>query len=220
MRLAVFLGRNVGDWPLAEAINYLHDDSSREIARDVQNDSRFLSTVYPDINTIDLLKKPLVDAAWSIDGSVALSESVMYAIVRRESSFYAGAISTRGAIGLFQVLPATFDGTKACWKGTGNNERIMASSYLFDPTHNVAFWSCWVQTEKGLRPNTADDIPQMLVSHNAGRGNLARWMDEWKGRRIERDLELQVDTYRFPATQLFVRSVLADIAITSASGIF
>lgn len=220
MRLSGFLGRSVGDWPLAEAINYFRDDTPRQIVHDVQNDDRYLSTVYPDVNTIDFLRKPLADAAWSIDGSVALSESLMYAIVRRESSFYAGAISARGAIGLFQVLPATFIGTKACWKGIGNNERAIASSYLFDPIRNIAFWSCWVGTEKGLRPNTADDVPRTLVMHNAGRGNLARWMEGWKGRPIEQDLELQIDTYRFPATQLFVRSVLADVAITSASGIF
>ena len=45
-------------------------------------------------------------------------------------------------------------------------------------------------------------------------------MKTWKGRAIERDLELQIDTYRFPATSVFVRHVLSDVAIADAGGLF
>ncbi len=60
----------------------------------------------------------------------------------------------------------------------------------------------------------------MLVKHLAGIGTLGIWMKSWQGRTLEHDLELQIDTYRFPAAQFFVRTVLADTSIADASGIF
>jgi hypothetical protein len=60
----------------------------------------------------------------------------------------------------------------------------------------------------------------MLVQHHAGRGNLLAWQKGWKGRAIESDLELQIESFRFPATRLFVQRTLTDAAIVDASGLF
>lgn len=42
---------------------------------------------------------PLANAAWLIDGSDALSQSLMYAVIRSESKFYPKAISPNGSLG-------------------------------------------------------------------------------------------------------------------------
>lgn len=217
LRLAGFLGRNVGDWPIAIAMTLVRVNASHRRVSELQNDPRFLATVYPGLDVLDTLKEPLADAAWQIDGSPAPSQSLMYAIIRHESGYYSGAISPVGALGLFQIMPSTFDTRADCWKRE-KGDKPTAASYLFDPARNIRFWSCWVGKE--FEPKTRESIPQALLRHHAGAGNVGEWMRSWKGRAIEHDLELQIDTLRFPATQVFFRSVLADVAIVDASGIF
>jgi hypothetical protein len=115
-------------------------------------------------------------------------------------------------------MPETFENRKDCWKRRAPSERPTPTSYLFDPGRNTQFWSCWVRKE--FEPKSRDDIALMLVRHQAGTDNLNKWRGAWKGRAIENDLELQIDTLRFPATQVFVRNVLIDIAIADAAGLF
>ena len=218
LRLAGFLGRKLGDWPLAIAMTFVRADAPHRGIMELQNDPRFLATVYPGIDVLDTMKKPLADAAWQIDGSTALSESVMYAVIRNESRYYPGAISGVGALGLFQIMPSTFEGRTDCWKLREQGEKPTPTSYLFDPVRNTQFWSCWVKKE--FEPKTRDSIALMLVNHHAGPGDLSEWKRNWKGRAIERDPELQIDTFRKPATQVFVRYVLTDVAIVDASGFF
>lgn len=218
LRLAGFLGRKLGDWPVAIAMTFVRSDAPHGRIVELQNDPRFLATVYPGVDVVATLREPLADAAWPLDDSTALSESLMYAVIRRESSYYSGAISAVGALGLFQIMPDTFTGRRDCWKLREEGEQPTPTSYLFDPVRNTQFWSCWVQKE--FAPKTRDAIALMLAKHHAGSANVGEWMKSWKGRAIERDLELQIDTFRFPATQTFVRYVLADVAIVDASGLF
>jgi len=218
LRLAGFLGRKLGDWPTALAMTFIRDDAPHGRITELQNDPRFLATAYPGLDDLGALKEALADAAWPIDGSTALSESLMYGVIRRESAYYAGAISAVGALGLFQIMPLTFERRPECWTASTPGQSPRPTSYLFDPVRNTQFWSCWVRKE--FDPRTRDGIALMLVNHHAGSGNLGAWMKAWKGRAIERDLELQIDTYRFPATSVFVRYVLSDVAIADAGGLF
>jgi TolA-binding protein len=218
LRLAGFLGRECGDWPTAIAMTNVRGKAYRRQIPELQNDPRFLATFYPDINVLGTLKEALADAAWQIDGSTTLSESLMYGVIRQESAYYSGAISSVGALGLFQIMPDTFEGRPECWIPGTTGRNPTPASYLFDPVRNTKFWSCWVRKE--FDPGTRDGIVLMLARHHAGTGNLRAWMENWKGRAIEHDLELQVETYRFPATSLFVRYVLNDVAVADAGGFF
>lgn len=218
LRLAGFLGRKCGDWPTAIAMTNVRDKASHRHITELQNDPRFLATVYPDINALGALKESLADAAWQIDGSTMLSESLMYGVIRQESAYYSGAISTAGALGLFQIMPLTFEGRPKCWIPPTTGRKPTPSSYLFDPVRNTKFWSCWVRTE--FDPRTRDGIVLMLARHHAGTENVREWMETWKERAIEHDLELQVETYRFRATTVFVRYVLSDVAVAEAAGFF
>jgi TolA-binding protein len=214
LRLSGFFSKKMGDWPTAISMVLIRGDAPHQRITKLQNDKRFLATVYPGIDDLHALKQPLTDAAWEIDGSVALSKSLMYAVIRNESCFYPGAISLVGALGLFQIMPSTFEGMKECWELRGPDEKPTATSYLFNPARSIQFWSCWLKKE--FKPYTRDSIALMLVKHHAGTGNLNEWMNDWKGRTFEHDLEMQIDTYRFPATQHFVRHVLTDVTIASS----
>ena len=113
-------------------------------------------------------------------------------------------------------MPPTFKGVAAkCRQGADPNR---PEAFLFDALRSATFWSCWVQHE--FRPESRDDLALMLVKHQAGAGNLSNWRDSWKDGPIEKDVELQIETMRFPATRNFVRKVLADITIVEAAGLF
>jgi hypothetical protein len=184
----------------------------------MQNDPRYLATVYPRDDVLPMLKVALAESSWPIDGSSALSQSLMYSVIRRESAYYPSAISVAGAIGLFQIMPATFNGRKDCWKPTPAGMPPTPASVLFDPDRNTRFWSCWVGKE--FQPKKRDEIAMMLVRHHAGGGNLNEWRKGWKGRAIENDLELQIDCLRYPATRLFVQHVLTDLTIVDSAAWF
>lgn len=218
LRLAGFIGRQLRDWPVAMAMLTIRGDRFHPRVAELHNDPRFLATAYPGVDVLDALKEPFTREAWVIEDSATLSASVMYAVARRESGYFPGAISEVGALGLFQIMPLTFAGRSDCWRAREDGRKPTAASYLFDAARNTQFWSCWVRKEFPLR--SRDEMVPMLVKHHAGVGHFIEWHKGWTGRPIERDLELQIDTFRFRATQLFVRQVLSDVAIVEASGLF
>ena len=142
----------------------------------------------------------------------------MYALMRHESHFYPYAISSVGALGLFQIMPDTFKDEKDCWKLREHGPEPRPESYLFNPVLNTQFWACWVK--KNIEYKTRYSIVLIVVKHNAGPGTLGELRTDWKRRAIDNDLELQIDTLPYPATQRLVRNVLADVAIVDASGLF
>jgi len=217
LRLATLFGNRMGDWTTAISMTFASGISYQRTS-ELQHDARYLRAVYPDIDKVSDIETPLRQAAWNIDGSGELSESLMYAVIRRESAFFSGAISSVGALGLFQVMPYTFNARPDCWKMWNRTSDPTPPAYLFNPARNIQFWSCWVGKE--FRPDTGSEIAEMLVKHHAGAGNLHEWKRTWKGRIMENDLEMQIDTYRFAATQLFVRNVLTDMILVDASNIF
>ena len=218
LRLSGFLGQHLTDWPLAIAMTEMRDAAPHRLLTDLQTHDRYLATAYPKVGRVGQLADILPAAAWEMEDSDSLALSLMYAIIRRESSYFPGAISPAGALGLFQVMPRTFEEKPACWSVDDGSPIPTPTSNLFDPARNVAFWSCLAQSE--FRPEGRGDIPVLLLKHHAGAGHLAEWSRRWEGRQLEADLEMQIEFYRFPATRAFIRHVLSDLAIIDASGMF
>ena len=214
--LAGFLGFKVRDWPTAIAIASPKSGSSHELIQRLQNDSRYLATSFPNGSSIKTVDQALANAAWFIDRSNTLSQSLMYGVTREESYFYPGAISEVGALGLFQIMPATFRGS-SCPRDE-NVDKSKPTPYLFDPDKNANFWSCWAQTD--LAPVNRKEIATVMVKHNAGGAVFSAWRKEWLKAGIDNDLELQIDTYRFPATSAFVHYALRDVVVADAVGMF
>ncbi len=217
LRLAGFLGRKFGDWPTAISMTDVRGADARQRLTDLQKNPHFLATAYPSVEVLNTLKEPLTGTAWQIDGSTALCQSLMYALIRHESRYYSGAISPAGALGLFQILPGTFNDSKDCRPG-GHGKQPTAESYLFDPVLNARFWSCWM--ERNITDRTRDSIAPIVILSNAGARTLREWRRNWEKRAIGPDLELQLDTLRYPETSKLVREVLADAAIADAGGFF
>lgn len=89
-----------------------------------------------------------------------LNPALLEAVARAESAFDPRAVSSRGARGLMQLMPAT-----------GSRFGI-APRDLFDPEKNVdagARYLAW------LADRFEDDLPRVLAGYNAGEGTVARF---------------------------------------------
>ncbi|MCY3929676.1 MAG: lytic transglycosylase domain-containing protein [Acidobacteria bacterium] len=84
-----------------------------------------------------------------------LNPDLLAALARAESAYDPGAVSSKGARGLLQLMPATA-------------ERFgVAARELYDPARNVlaaARYLTW------LRRRFEDDLPRVLAGYNAGEG--------------------------------------------------
>lgn len=217
LRLAGLLGHKLQDWPTAAEVTSVPVAAPRERRAALQADARYLATVYPDPLHLPMLnlKASLARAAWPMRGSTALSQSVLYALIREESHFYAGAISPVGALGLLQMMPGTFAQLDKESKLLEQSGAASDVEFLLDPQQNIATTAGWWKTEFGQ-----DDLPGLVMKHNAGAPSVSKWTSYWVRMGCQDDLEYRVETVRFPETRNFLRAVLQDTAIVDAAGFF
>ena len=191
-------------------------DSERVNA--LQRDPGFLATAYPPPSALASLAPLFESNAWPIQGSKVLSESLMYALVREESRFYPKAISSVGALGLFQIMPRNLHDARRLHKWALLDGPRPDREYLLGAERNVAFWSNWMQTEHNL--SKSNDIVRVLMNHQAGSGNVDRWVEFWRTLGVAGDIEYEIETADFPATRSFLRWTLRNLSIVDASGMF
>ena len=93
------------------------------------------------------------------------------AVMRQESGFDATAYSSKGAIGLMQVMP----GTGEQWaRATGRAGFSRAA--LWDPRTNIEAGT-WVLAQALERWQMHDDpVPFALAEYNAGAGRVPKWL--------------------------------------------
>ena len=187
---------------------------------DLHRDPRYVATIYPDpakLKTLSL-EQPLARAAWPIEGSGGLSQSLMYAVIRHESRFYPGAISPVGAMGLFQFMPYVFRSLDRRWSLLENSGARSDVEYLLEPGNSIQLWARWVNAEIGFQQRNG--FAMALMKHQAGSGNVRSWRRYWEKLGPEDDIEYRIETARFNVTRNFVRRTLQDIAIVEATGFF
>jgi soluble lytic murein transglycosylase-like protein len=107
-----------------------------------------------------------------------VSPLLIRAVIDAESNFDAKAVSSRGAIGLMQLLPATA-------KRFGANDP-------FDPQQNVAAGTAYL---KWLMTFFEDDLELVLAGYNAGEQAVVR-----AGRRVPQYAETQAYVKRVMAS--------------------
>ncbi len=227
LRLAGFAGHEVGDWPVAIEVASVVGERlpwRKRITIDLQSDPSYLATVYPALSKLQPsdLGQVLVDNAWDVGGSSELSRSLMYAVIRNESRFYAGAISPAGALGLFQFMPQVFRNLKTSLKLTEQVGTQSDFDFLSVPRNNVSVWTKWVAAER-FGFDERDGVAMGLMKHHAGSGNVRRWDRTWsmiRGGRGESDIEFRIDTPGFSATRVFVQATLRDTAVAEGSEMF
>jgi len=100
-----------------------------------------------------------------------LDKFLIKAVMRQESGFDPFAYSSKGAIGLMQVMP----GTGEQWaRATG--QRNFAREQLWRETVNVEV-GAWYLASSWRRWRAADaPLPFVLAEYNAGPGAVQRWL--------------------------------------------
>ncbi len=101
-----------------------------------------------------------------------LDPNLVFAVIRQESGFDAGAISRAGAMGLMQIMPDTFS-----WLQTKLDEedgRVYTEEDLLDPEVNIRF-GCLLLS---LLTDRYADLRTALAAYNAGMGNVDNWLQD------------------------------------------
>ena len=103
-------------------------------------------------------------------GLFELDEPLLAALILKESGYNVRAVSRAGAMGLTQVMPATFRGLLNRvpeFQGKG------LSSDPFDPKTNICVGAAYLA---GALANYGGDVTAALISYNGGDGAARRYL--------------------------------------------
>lgn len=101
----------------------------------------------------------------------AVPKEIVYAVIHTESSFESDAVSSKGAIGLMQIIPETFDWLRF---KMGESDTPVSSDLLYNPETNIKYGTYYLSllyTEFGVW-DTA------YAAYNAGRGKVNEWLSK------------------------------------------
>lgn len=106
-----------------------------------------------------------------------LDQWLLYAMIRVESGFDPQARSSKGALGLMQLMPET-----ARWIAATRGISSFNPALLYDPELNVEFGSWYLRT---LLNEFGGDEVLALAAYNGGGARVRRWLEEerWTGER-------------------------------------
>ncbi len=93
-------------------------------------------------------------------------EPIIYAVIKTESSFKPDAKSHKGAIGLMQITPATFE-----WLCSKTGE-LANPSLLYDPETNIRYGTYYLS----LLHSEFQVWDTVYAAYNAGRGKVNEWL--------------------------------------------
>lgn len=118
------------------------------------------------------------------------------AVIKTESNFNSKAVSSKGAVGLMQLMPDT-----AKWIAEQMGEKNFKTEDLYNPETNIALGSWYLAN---LQKEFKGDAIIVLAAYNGGRGNVKKWLEKknWTGEHKT------LDQIPFPETRQYVRKVL------------
>ncbi|NMP37375.1 MAG: lytic transglycosylase domain-containing protein [Clostridiales bacterium] len=96
-----------------------------------------------------------------------LPVSLVYAVIRTESSFNPEAVSSANAKGLMQITPDTFD-----WLQTKTGDKNLAQEELFDPETAIRYGTFFLRYLTDEFENTE----AVLAAYHAGRTRVNGWL--------------------------------------------
>lgn len=95
-----------------------------------------------------------------------IQAELVYAIIKVESSFDKNAVSSKGAVGLMQILPST-----AQWLAGMENIEY-SYELLFHVEYNIKIGIKYVD----YLLNKFKNLETAIVAYNAGEGNVQNWL--------------------------------------------
>ena len=140
---------------------------------------------------------------WEPDGGYTLDRAFLFAVMRQESKFRAGARSSRGARGLMQLMPRTA-GVMA-----GRRYRGAHRQELMDPVLNVTLGQKYLRyllSRRGIDGN----LFYALTAYNSGPTRLREWQRKVDFRN---DPLLFIESIPTRETRIFIERVLTNLWI-------
>ncbi|MBI1326899.1 MAG: transglycosylase SLT domain-containing protein [Alphaproteobacteria bacterium] len=98
----------------------------------------------------------------------SVDPAMVHALIRQESQFDSRALSSAGARGLMQLMPATAQET-AKKHGIGHRKEWLTDR----PEHNIRLGTLYF---KGLLDRYDNAYPLAVAAYNAGPGNVNKWL--------------------------------------------
>lgn len=129
-----------------------------------------------------------------------VSPFLLLALVRQESFFDDTAVSSAGALGLTQVMPAT-----AAEIAADLGIADFKDGDLLDSETSLRFGAHYLAAQVA---GFGGNLHAALAAYNGGPGNAGRWAEASGG-----DSDLLLETIDFPETRLYVEVVLANYAV-------
>lgn len=131
-------------------------------------------------------------------GGFTLDKALVYALVRQESKFDASAVSSAGAYGLMQLMPAT----AAVVAGDGR-QVAFDPAVLHDPSINLRLGQDYVSR---LLVGTQDDILKAVAAYNIGPEAIRKTVAKLGG---DMDSLMVIESMPGAQTREFVEKVVA-----------
>ncbi len=126
-----------------------------------------------------------------------LDPALLAAVIWRESDFDPRARSSRGAVGLTQVLPST-----AADIAAAPNPPVGRPADLMDPEVNIAYGAWYLRS---LIDRHGGSVVEGLSAYNAGSSNLTKW----KQQALASGHAFQVPAdVPFPETKAYVEDIM------------
>jgi soluble lytic murein transglycosylase len=118
------------------------------------------------------------------------------AIIRVESNYKPELVSSKGAIGLMQLMPDT-----AQWILEMDGFASLTMDSLYEPKSNIMMGTKYIHL---LNNQFNSNLAEVLAAYNAGPGNVSKWRETkvWDGK-----LE-SIDQIRFWETRKYVDRVV------------
>jgi soluble lytic murein transglycosylase len=143
--------------------------------------------------------EPYTDAVTETAGAEAQRASLIYAVMRQESSFDPDAVSPAHAIGLMQLLPETARSVASSIPSPFDEARLAV------PETNIALGARYLGD---LRSRLGDQEALAVAAYNAGEDAITRWL----GRAPGMDLDVFVERIPFAETRAYVARVMGNLA--------
>lgn len=121
---------------------------------------------------------------------------LIYAVILNESDFDSQAVSSVGAIGLMQLMPATFEDLT-----TNYLRENLSALTLYEPQVNIRYGVYYLHWLYGI----LGDWTSVLAAYNAGIGNVQKWLSD--ASMTDAQGKLLVERIPFAETQRYVTSV-------------
>ncbi len=121
-------------------------------------------------------------------------EHIIYAVIKTESGFRENAVSSKGAVGLMQITPDTFE-----WLKTKTGEEIKAEM-LLNPEVNIKYGVLFL----GMLYEQFGNWKTAWAAYNAGRSRVMGWLQEQNNNDNSKN---ELTTIPFQETKKYVERV-------------